>query len=128
MNKIEVVSKSEIVSEIEGIVIEYSNDVLTLLVKDDLEEPVMFINNIYPNIKVIVDNNKTLTLLEIKGNKTTGNFNYKYILGNNSKIIINKFYYMNECTESIIVNLDGYASEVLLNLSVMSFSHQKYKP
>ena len=127
MNKIEVISKSKIINEIDDrVTLSSTDDLLTIKVSGEIKEMILLINNIYENVTVVANDNAIVTLFEIKDNKSFSSFNYKYVLGNESKMIINKFYYMGEYNEIIDVNLDGMGSDILFNLSAMTLDNQKY--
>ena len=124
MNKIEVVSDNVILNDVKDSITTYSdNGILIINCKKDSE--VLLINNVYKEIVIEVSNDVVLNILEIK-NASNNILNYKYILNDNSKAIINKFYYLNKYNENIDINLNGYASDVIFNLSVASFDNQKY--
>ena len=126
MNKIEVTEKNKIQNNIEGIIIDTDEDTLTINITSNYNNPIMLINNIYQKVLITVGDNVSVSFLEIKDDKTNLNSKYKYTIGSNSKVIVNKFYYMNEYNEDVLVNLDGHGANVLFNLSVMSSSLQKY--
>jgi hypothetical protein len=127
MNKIEVISKKEILNKIDGIMVMTDDDRLTLNINQNITDPIVLINEFYNDILVKIEDDVVVSLLEIKDKHKRSDFNYKYILGNNSKATINKFYYMDEYNEDINVDLEGNEANVLINLSVMSFDHQQYK-
>ncbi|MDD2203095.1 MAG: SufD family Fe-S cluster assembly protein [Bacilli bacterium] len=126
MNKIEVLAKNKIQNDVAGTTVTIKGDTLNINVTNKCSESIMIINNIYQKVLIMVDDNVSVSLLEIKDDKISRDSKYKYIISNNSKVIINKFYYMNEYNEDVSINLDGFAAEVLFNLSVMSSSTQKY--
>jgi hypothetical protein len=125
MNKIEVIKENKVQND-------YGNGVEALIDNDNLivnihsHEPLMLINNVYKNILVKIDDNIDATILEIKDNNTNEYFNYQYILGDHSKITINKLYYASSYEENTDINLNGYDAEVLLNLSALCNDHQQY--
>ena len=127
MNKIEVISKSKIINEIDDrVTLSSTDDLLTIKISGEIKETILLINNIYENVTVVANDNAIVNLFEIKDNKSFSSFNYKYVLGNESKMSINKFYYMGEYNEIIDVNLDGMGSDILFNLSAMTLDNQKY--
>jgi Fe-S cluster assembly scaffold protein SufB len=125
MNKIEVIKKDKVLND-------YGNDAEILIDNDNItialhsHKPLMLINNVYKNIFVKIDDNIDVTILEIKDNNANEHFNYQYLLGDHSKVTINKFYYAASYEENIDINLNGYEAEVLLNLSTMVKDHQQY--
>jgi Fe-S cluster assembly scaffold protein SufB len=126
VNKIEVVEKNIIENNIEGIIVDTAKDTLIINVVNECHNPILLINKIYQNVLITVSDNIMVSFLEIKNEVVDFNLKYEYIIGNNSKIIINKFYYMSEYNEDVTINLDGSHANVLFNLSVMSSSLQKY--
>jgi hypothetical protein len=127
MNRIEVKEENVILNEVDNIAsTSINNDTLIINFKGNSNNSIMLINNTYKNVIVNVLNNCKVNILEIKDDNAYDNFNYTYVLGNSSKAIINKFYSTNKYSEDIVVNLDGYEANILLNLSVISFEHHIY--
>lgn len=126
MNKIEVISKENVVSNIDGLLVKVDNDTLIININSEIKETIVLINSICKNVSIIAGDSARATITEIKDAKTEGDFRYEYVLGNYASVNINKFYYMGKYNEDIKIDLDGYESNILFNLSSMSFGYQRY--
>jgi Fe-S cluster assembly scaffold protein SufB len=126
MNKIEVISKEKILNNMDNVSVSVSYDKLIIKANGRCDNTIVLTNGIYSNVTIILEEDASINFLEIKDTCEVNNCNYQYILGNNSKAIINKFYHLNDYYENTTINLGGYNSKVTFNLSVMSFGNQKY--
>lgn len=126
MMTLEVVVKNKIVEDIDGIEINFDNETLTIRIKSGFDDSVRFINSIYQNVSIIIEQNVNLIFTEIKGLAVANNSKYTYTLDENSNVIVNNFNYMRTYNEEIDINLNGYRSEVLFNLSVIAHANQQY--
>ncbi|MDD2469729.1 MAG: SufD family Fe-S cluster assembly protein, partial [Bacilli bacterium] len=126
MNKLEVVTRNKIIGNTDGLALDFNKDILTITITKDCKDSIRFINSIYHNVSIIVEDNANVVFTEIKGFEVAEESKYTYTLGDNSKVIINRFNYMGNYNEKTDVNLNGYQSDILFNLSVMSKGHQQY--
>lgn len=126
MNKLEVVTRNKIIGDTDGIALDFNKDILTITITKKCKDSIRFINSIYHNVSIIVEDNTNVVFTEIKGFEVAEESKYTYTLGDNSKVIINRFNYMGNYNEKTDVNLNGYQSDILFNLSVMSKGHQQY--
>lgn len=74
----------------------------------------------------MVGDNCNVSFLELVDTNVIDNKKYNYVLGEYSKLIINKFYYMDDYSETVVCDLNGVQSDILFNLSTMCKEHQKY--
>lgn len=126
MNRIKVIKKNGFVNDIkDNVMLSDNGDTLTIRIKGH-NDKIMLVNDIYSKVVIIFEDNASANLLEIKNEQTTDNGEYQYILNNNSKAAINKFYYMKDYNEDVTVHLNGLKADILFNLSVMSTGFQKY--
>lgn len=125
MNNIQVISENHIINNIEDNVIINTDDT-TLIIKviKSYDKPIIIDNQIYKNINIFIEDNIEVSFLDIKDKADY--LSYKYNVGNNSKIVINKYDQFNDNEENIEVNLEGYKAEVLLNLGIVSLNKQIY--
>lgn len=127
MNKIEIVNERDIINEFEDrIRISVDKDILLIDIIDNINEIVMFNNCFYDKVIIRIKDNINATFLEIKNKTTNINNEYIYKLGNKSKLIINKFYYIDEYNEIITINLDGNEADVSFNSSIMCYQKHQY--
>lgn len=126
MNKIEVTGKNEIQNNVDNIFISSNDNKLDITIKKSIDEPIVLANSIYNDITFIIKDDASINIFEAKDNNVINKVNYKYILGNNSKVIVNKFYYMNDYNEEALIKLNGCNANILFNLSVMSHGNHKY--
>jgi Fe-S cluster assembly scaffold protein SufB len=125
MNKIEVTSNKELVNESFS-TIDINNGQLIIKINSSQIEPITLINNVYRNITFIIENKTHVTIIEVKDNHANNEYFYNYILGEESYLSINKFYYADEYRENDKVDLNGYGSSIAFNLSTICHTHQTY--
>lgn len=124
MNKIEVVSKSIIKNDVNNASITIDNDTLTIDFNGVNDNVITLVNNIYNNVIFNFRDGSFINLFEIGSDNFQ--YNYKYVLNDNSKININRFCYKNNINENHDINLLGYQSDITFNLSAISNENQVY--
>ncbi len=126
MNKIEVVSRNTFINDISNNVSLYGdNDTLVMKITGIIENNTMFHNDIYDKVIVMVDDDAVASIFEIRENNKL-NITYQYIINNNSRLMINKFYCMDNYNEEDNIELNGDKADIIFNLSVISNGNQKY--
>jgi Fe-S cluster assembly protein SufD len=123
MNKIEVISEDKILNEASEAITSVNNDILTIDIKGNSN--IILINKVYKDIVINILDNVESNIFELRDNNNE-KYNYKYTLGTNSKVIVNKFNYSDNYSEDISVNLNGYEASIIFNLSVISLNHHIY--
>lgn len=126
MNKIEVVSRNTFINDFSNNVSLYGdNDTLVMKINGVIEGNIMLHNNIYNKVVVMVFDDVVVNIFEIRENNKSDT-TYQYILNNNSRLTINKFYCMDNYNEEDNIELNGDKASVIFNLSVISNGNQKY--
>jgi Fe-S cluster assembly scaffold protein SufB len=127
MNRIEVKEENVVLNETGNIAsTSINNDTLVIDFNGNSDKNIALINNIYKNVIINILDNSIINIFEMKDNNIYNKFDYIYNLGNNSKVTINKFYYIDEYNEDDTINLNGEESDILFNLSAISLNHQIY--
>ena len=102
------------------LIVENVDELSDLIIHDDTD---LFINlkdsNGFVNINVM--SNTCLYVLEL-GNNTKNKI--RYDLGENSKVIINKFSI--NTSDDIVINLSGYGADITYNTSIINDVHNNY--
>ena len=121
MNKIIIVNDNIIPYINEEVIID--NNVITFTKNGNYIISYEDTSNI--DISIVVSDNICINLFEYSNNDNIIS-NIKYILGKNSTLIVNKFYYNNSTNEKVNVYLNGSKSSIKYNFSSISTDYDKY--
>ena len=121
MNKIIIVNDNIIPYINEEVIID--NNVITFTKNGNYIISYEDTSNI--DISIVVSDNICINLFEYSNNDNIIS-NIKYILGKNSTLIVNKFYYNNSTNEKVDVYLNGSKSSIKYNFSSISNNFDNY--
>ncbi len=137
MNKIEVMVNKKIKKQINNDIIinDYSKMdnisdntfFIYIPANTNTKLDLMFSNNTgYQKICFLLDDNSNLKLFEYRYSKDENNYEYLFILKNNSKIVVDKFYNCQSIKETVNINLKGINSSIDYNFSTLTKYNQDY--
>ncbi|MDD2489642.1 MAG: SufD family Fe-S cluster assembly protein [Bacilli bacterium] len=137
MNKIKVVANGEYQINVNQNIIvndytkssEVNKEWLFIYVPSNMDETLdlkLCNTNTKEKIYILLDDNSKLDLFMIANKQLPSNYEFKFIIKDNSELVVNKFYYGNGHHEKLIIDLIGYKSKVYYNLSTVTKDKQKY--
>lgn len=109
--------------EMNNIVIDEDKDELSLKLKENIEYRLDCKGKKIVNVNVL--ENSSVSLTEINDSKNVSR-TYNYYVYDNSNLVINRFYDLENVREKINIYLNGYGSNVVLNLSAISKGTHSY--
>ena len=122
MNKIKVVN-NRIIPFISDDVTTYDN---SIIFKENGNYFIEYIASRDIDISINICDNKCIHLFEYSSNENIS-FNINYELGNNSSLILSKFYSNNKCNDYSIINLNKKGANVKYNFSCICDNDNFYK-
>ena len=121
MIKIRVVENKIIPFDNENVII--NNESITFINNGNYS--IDYINCYDISFNIVIEKNVCINLFEYSNNNNFSS-NNSYFLDSNSSIIVNKFYYNDNCNENINIYLNGEKSNIKYNFSCISENNNKF--